>query len=59
LSIPENTQYGYDLGYFDPTTQYWLGMRYSEHLQDEAVVFREESFEKLDPTANDFFYFRG
>ncbi len=59
LSIPENTQYGYDLGYFDPTTQHWLGMRYSEHLRDEGVVFREEPFEKLDPTAIDFYYFRG
>lgn len=59
LSIPENTQFGYDLGCFDRLKQQWFGMRFSESLQKERVVFVEEKFEKLDPTANDFFYFRG
>jgi len=58
LNIPENTQYGYDVGYFDPLKQLWLGMRYSEQLQNERVVFEEEGYEELDPAADDFFFFR-
>lgn len=59
LTIPENTKYGYDLGYFDTLKQQWFGMRYSEHLGDNGVVFKDQAFEKLDPMANDFFFFRG
>ncbi|MGA0987955.1 MAG: M14 family zinc carboxypeptidase [Flavobacteriaceae bacterium] len=47
LSIPENTQYGYDEGHFDPMSQKLIGVRYNERLDGDQLLFEVGEQEEI------------
>lgn len=47
LSIPENTQFGFDQGHFDPIAQKLIGMRYNERLDSDQLLFEVDEQEEI------------
>jgi len=47
LSIPENTQFGYDEGHFDPMSQKLIGVRYNERLVGDQLLFEVGEQEEI------------
>ena len=47
LSIPENTQFGFDEGHFDPIAQKLVGIRYTERLDGDRLLFEADEQEEI------------
>ena len=47
LSIPENTQFGFDEGHFDPIAQKLVGIRYNERLDGDRLLFEADEHEEI------------
>ena len=47
LSIPENTQFGFDEGHFDPIAQKLVGIRYNERLDGDRLLFEADEQEEI------------
>ena len=47
LSIPENTQFGFDEGHFDTIAQKLVGIRYTERLDGDRLLFEADEQEEI------------
>lgn len=47
LSIPENTQFGFDEGHFDPIAEKLIGIRYNERLDGDQLLFEAGEQEEI------------
>jgi hypothetical protein len=57
-SIPENTEFGFDEGYFNTAESNLTGVRYKEHLENGSVHYVPDEYQLINEEDRKWSYFR-